>query len=262
MQGLNVADTKLGWTFSGASDAGRVRSGNEDAITWDEGLGLALLADGMGGYEGGEIASNLAISTAMEIFRQPLAPHWREAEWTKNLSEPVLRLYAAVSHSNQAVYQAAQKQPEYEGMGTTLLAAYFHDNRATLAHIGDSRIYLWRKQTLTQLTVDHTMIQQQIENGEITLEEAPYSTYRGVLTRALGVDPVVEVDMREVNLQGGDIFLLCSDGCYDMLTRAETIAILKTHQDDLDLLTRQLVRKANENGGYDNISVIAARIRP
>lgn len=248
------------WKFAGASDAGRVRPGNEDAIAWDEGLGLAMLADGMGGYEGGEIASNLAISTAMEIFRQPLAPHWREAEWAKNLSEPVLRLYAAVSHSNQAVYQAAQKQPEYEGMGTTLLAAYFHDDRVTLAHIGDSRIYLWRKQNLTQLTVDHTMVQQQIESGELTQEEAPYSTYRGVLTRALGVDPVVEVDMREVAIQSGDIFLLCSDGCYELLTPDETKSILKTHQNDLELLTRQLVRKANENGGYDNISVLASLV--
>ncbi len=260
MQGINVAGTTPHCKFAGASDAGRVRPGNEDAIAWDEGLGLALLADGMGGYEGGEIASNLAISTAMETFRQPLAPHWREAEWAKNLSEPVLKLYAAVSHSNQAVYQAAQQQPEYEGMGTTLLAAYFHGDRVTLAHIGDSRIYLWRQQVLTQLTIDHTMIQQQIESGEITPEEAPYSNYRGVLTRALGVEPVVEVDMREIVSQTGDIFLLCSDGCYDMLTHAETTAILTAHQDDLNLLTRQLVHKANENGGYDNISALAVRV--
>jgi len=252
--------TPLRWKFSGASDTGRVRPGNEDAIAWDEALGLALLADGMGGYEGGEVASNLAVSTVLETFRQPLALHWREAEWTKEVSEPVLRLYAAVSQSNQTVYEAAQKQPEHQGMGTTLLAAYFHENRVTLAHIGDSRIFLWRNLTLSQLTVDHTVIQQQIENGEITREEAPYSEYRGVLTRALGVDPVVEVDMREVVTQSGDIFLLCSDGCYDMLTYDEMAAILNANPNDTQQLARQLVHKANENGGYDNISAITAQV--
>ncbi|MDP2784868.1 MAG: Stp1/IreP family PP2C-type Ser/Thr phosphatase [Sulfurimicrobium sp.] len=252
--------TPLRWKFSGASDTGRVRPGNEDAIAWDETLGLALLADGMGGYEGGEVASNLALGTVLETFRQPLAPHWREAEWTKNVSEPVLKLYAAVSQSNQSVYEAAQQQPEHQGMGTTLLAAYFHENRVTLAHIGDSRIFLWRNQVLSQLTVDHTVVQQQIDNGEITREEAPYSEYRSVLTRALGVDPVVEVDMREVVTQSGDIFLLCSDGCYDMLTHNEMAVILDASQDDTHQLARQLVHRANENGGYDNISAVVARV--
>jgi serine/threonine protein phosphatase PrpC len=195
----------------------------------------------------------------LETFRQPLAPHWREAEWTRNISEAVLKLYAAASQSNQNVYEAAQRQPEHQGMGTTLLAAYFHENRVTLAHIGDSRIFLWRNQVLSQLTVDHTVVQQQIENGEITREEAPYSAYRGVLTRALGVDPVVEVDMREVASQPGDIFLLCSDGCYDMLTYGEMAAILNANQDDPHRLAWQLVHRANENGGYDNISAVVAQ---
>jgi len=255
-----MATSSLWWKIAGASDTGRVRPGNEDAIAWDETLGLALLADGMGGYEGGEVASNLALSTVLETFRQPLAPHWREAEWTKNISEPVLKLYAAVSQANQTVYEAAQQQPEHQGMGTTLLAAYFHENRVTLAHIGDSRIFLWRNRVLSQLTVDHTVVQQQIDNGEITREEAPYSEYRSVLTRALGVDPVVEVDMREVATQSGDIFLLCSDGCYDMLTHDEIAAILNASQDDTHQLARQLVHKANENGGYDNISAVVAQV--
>ena len=255
-----MATTSSRWIFAGASDTGRVRPGNEDTIAWDETLGLALLADGMGGYEGGEIASNLAVSTVLETFRQPLAPHWRKAEWTRNVSEPVLKLYAAVSQSNQTVYEAAQQQPEHQGMGTTLLAAYFHENRVILAHIGDSRIYLWRKQVLSQLTVDHSVIQQQIENGEISRAEAPYSEYRGVLTRALGVDPVVEVDMREVVSQSGDIFLLCSDGCYDMLTYDEMAATLNANQNDAHQLARKLVHKANKNGGYDNISAVVARI--
>lgn len=248
------------WEFAGTSDTGRVRSGNEDAIAWDAPSGLALLADGMGGYEGGEIASNLAIKTILESFSAPLEPHWREAEWTKNVSEPVLKLYAAVSQANQAVHDAARKQPDYEGMGTTLLAAHFHADRVTLAHIGDSRIYLWRKRALNQLTVDHTLIQERIENGEITHEEAALDSERSILTRALGIDSVVEVDMREVVIQAGDVFLLCSDGCYDMLAHAEICALLDAFQQDPQQLARQLVGHANENGGFDNISVVVARV--
>jgi protein phosphatase len=255
-----MATTPARLKFTGASDIGRVRQGNEDAIAWDEALGLALLADGMGGYEGGEVASNLAVSAVLDVFRQPLAPHWREAEWTRNISDPILKLYAAVSQANQTVYEAAQQQPEHQGMGTTLLAAYFHDNRVTLAHIGDSRIFLWRNRALSLLTIDHTVIQQQIDNGEITREEAPYSEHRGILTRALGVDPVVEVDMREVASQSGDIFLLCSDGCYDMLTYDEMVAILDANRDDAQDVARLLVHKANENGGFDNISAVVARV--
>lgn len=255
-----MATTALNWEFSGATDTGRVRPGNEDTISWDEALGLGILADGMGGYHGGEVASSLAVTAVLETFRAPLAEHWREEEWAMEVSEPVLRLYAAVSQANQTVYEAALNQPEYEGMGTTLLATYFHDDRVTLAHIGDSRIYLWRNNNLTQLTVDHTLIQEQIERGEITPEQAAFSADKSVLTRALGVDPVVEVDMRELTTQAGDIFLLCSDGCYDMLSFDEIAAILDDYHGDLDLLAHQLVQRANENGGYDNISTVVARV--
>lgn len=248
------------WEFAGSSDTGHVRPGNEDAIAWDAGLGLALLADGMGGYEGGEIASNLAIKTALESFRTPLAPHWRDAEWTRKISDPVLKLYAAVSEANQSVHNTALKQPRYEGMGTTFLAAYFHDNRVTLAHIGDSRIYLWRNRALNQLTVDHTVVQERIENGEISAAEAASDSCRGVLTRALGVEAIVEVDMRELTIQAGDLFLLCSDGCYDMLAHDEMAAIMAACQEDPQQLARQLVKQANENGGYDNISAVVVRI--
>jgi len=255
-----MATNAFRWESSGASDTGRVRPDNEDTIAWDQELGLALLADGMGGCLAGEVASRLAVDTVMESLRNPLAAYWREEEWAKQVSEPVLKLYAAVSQANQAVYEAALRQPEYEGMGTTLLATYFHEDRATLAHVGDSRIYLWRNNVLNQLTEDHTLIQEQVRNGEITPEEASFSTERGVLTRALGVDPVVEVDMRELIVQSGDIFLLCSDGCYDMLAYDEVVTVMDGYHDDLDRLVRQLVLKANKNGGYDNISAVVARV--
>ncbi|MDP1896758.1 MAG: protein phosphatase 2C domain-containing protein [Sulfurimicrobium sp.] len=255
-----MSDKAFTWEFAGASDTGLVRPGNEDAIAWDAHFGLALLADGMGGYEGGEIASNLAIKTALESFSKPLAPHWREAEWTRKVNDAVLKLYAAVSEANLTVHNTALTQTRYEGMGTTFLAAYFHGDRATLAHIGDSRIYLWRNRALKQLTVDHTMVQERIENGEITAGDAASDAYRGVLTRALGVDSVVEVDMREVSIQAGDVFLLCSDGCYDMLAYDDMAAIMSVYQEDPQQLVRQLLRQANENGGYDNISAIVARV--
>jgi PPM family protein phosphatase len=256
-----MATSVTRWEFSGASDVGQVRPGNEDSIAWDLDLGLALLADGMGGHQGGEVASRLAVNTITDVMRRPLAPHWREEEWAREVSDPVLRLYAAVSQANQSVYETASTRPEYEGMGTTMLAAYFHEDRATLAHIGDSRIFLWRNDALTQLTTDHTLIQEQIDSGEISPEEIPFSAYRGVLTRALGVDPVVEVDMREIATKAGDVFLLCSDGCYDLIPYQDFVAILAGHRDNLEQLARRLVQKANDNGGFDNISVVVARIR-
>lgn len=223
-------------------------------------LGLTLLADGMGGHHGGEVASRLAVDTVTDAVRRPLADHWRDEEWSKEVSEPVLKLYAAVSQANQAVYEAGQGNPAYEGMGTTLLAVYFHEDRATVAHIGDSRIYLWRNNSITRLTVDHTLIQEQLDHGEITPEEAHMSSNRGILTRALGVDPVVEVDMREIAVKAGDIFLLCSDGCYDMLSFEELVAALHTYQGNIEQLAQKLVQKANENGGFDNISAVVAQV--
>ncbi|MDP2829938.1 MAG: protein phosphatase 2C domain-containing protein [Sulfuricellaceae bacterium] len=249
------------WKINGLSDIGRVRAGNEDSILWDEPLGFVLLADGMGGHEGGEIASRIAVQSTMEHFKKPLENHWRELEWTRNISDNVLKLYAAVSHANQAVYEMAQEHPELEGMGTTLLAAHFHGNRATLAHIGDSRIYLWRNEKLTQLTVDHTLEQQQLKSDEPLPILADNPAMHGILTRALGVDPVVEVDMREVGLADGDLILLCSDGCYDMLPADEMPMTLKQHQNDPEALAQQLIRHANDNGGYDNLSVITIKIQ-
>lgn len=243
------------------SDVGQVRDGNEDSILWDESLGLALLADGMGGHEGGEIASRIAVERTMEHFRKPLDAHWRDLEWTRGINDNVLKLYAAVSHANQAVYEVAQERPELEGMGTTILAAHFHENRATLAHIGDSRIYLWRNENLIQLTIDHTLEQEQARPDEPLPVLADNPAMHGILTRALGVDPVVEVDMREVLLAPGDLIVLCSDGCYDMLTETEMRATLKQHQNDPDMLVRQLIRHANANGGYDNLSVITIRMQ-
>lgn len=253
--------TAMKWRINGLSDVGQVRDGNEDSILWDESLGLALLADGMGGHEGGEIASRIAVESTMEHFRKPLDTHWRDLEWTRGINDNVLKLYAAVSHANQAVYEVAQERPELEGMGTTILAAHFHENRATLAHIGDSRIYLWRNENLIQLTIDHTLEQEQTRTDEPLPVLADNPAMHGILTRALGVDPVVEVDMREVLLTPGDLIVLCSDGCYDMLTETEMRATLKQHQNDPDMLVRQLIRHANANGGYDNLSVITIRIQ-
>jgi serine/threonine protein phosphatase PrpC len=249
------------WEINGLSDVGRVRAGNEDSILWDASLGLALLADGMGGHEGGEIASRIAVESTMDHFRKPLADHWRELEWTRDISDNVLKLYAAVSHANQTVYEMAQERPELEGMGTTMLAAHFHGNRATLAHIGDSRIYLWRNEILTQLTIDHTLEQQQQLSDDPLPILPDNPAMHGILTRALGVDPVVEVDMREVALAADDLILLCSDGCYDMLAENEMPTTLKQHQNDHKALARQLILHANANGGYDNISVVTIKIQ-
>lgn len=247
-EAVKSADT---WQFAGATDTGQIRLHNEDSLAWDEKTGLLVLADGMGGCRGGEIASALAVDTIMQAFRA-----------AKGAPGPVAPLlaYTAVSRANQKIFEAAQQQPQYQGMGTTVALVYFCDNRATIASIGDSRVYRLRAGDLAQLTVDHTVVQEQLGRGELSPEEARYSPQRGLLTRALGVDPVAEVDVREVPVLPGDVYLLCSDGLYEMLGEREILITLSLHSGDLQAAAERLVQQANASGGYDNISVALARI--
>lgn len=240
------------WEFAGATDTGQIRLHNEDSLAWDEKTGLLVLADGMGGCRGGEIASALAVDAIMRAFR--------EAKELPGSGAAPLLAYAAVNRANQEIFEAAQQHPQYQGMGTTVVLVFFCDNRATIASIGDSRVYRLRAGDLAQLTVDHTVVQEQLEKGEISPQEARYSRHRGLLTRALGVDPVVEVDIRELPVLPGDVYLLCSDGFYEMLDEREILITLSLHSGDLQMAAHRLVQQANESGGYDNITVALARI--
>lgn len=242
------------------TDAGRLRSNNEDALAWDADAGLFLVADGMGGCNAGEVASRLAVRMVLAEFRQlPLTLPAQEG-CAPVLSPPAMRLCSAILKANRAVFEASLQQPEYAGMGTTLVAVLFHGQRAVIASIGDSRVYRYRAGQLEQLTVDHTVLQEQIEFGLITPEQARLMGGRGLITRALGVEPGLEVDVQEQALLAGDLYLLCTDGLFDMIADADIAAILAATRDDVQAGARELVAAANRAGGYDNVSVILVRL--
>jgi len=162
--------------------------------------------------------------------------------------------------ANEAIYEAAQSQPRYSGMGTTLVVAFWHDNQITVGHIGDSRLYRLRGETLDLLTRDHSLLQEQIDSGMITKEQARYSQNKNLVTRAVGIDPEVEAEVHTYPVQTGDLYLLCSDGLNDMLPDEDIQLTLSSLQSNLPLAAEQLVQQANDNGGRDNVSVILARV--
>lgn len=236
------------------TDAGVVRSFNEDTIATELNLGLAVVADGMGGYKAGDVASGMAASILVEELKQ----HLRDAvPGTEELS-PILR--GGVEKANQAIYQAAQANPQYHGMGTTVAVALFHDNRIHFTHVGDSRLYRLRQGKLQALTQDHSILHEQVALGLITTDDAKTSHNRNLVTRALGVEPGIEFEVNAQEAQPGDIFLLCSDGLNDMVDDADIELALSALQANLPLMARQLVMMANDNGGHDNVSVILVKV--
>jgi protein phosphatase len=243
-----------------ATDPGMVRSHNEDSIGTDIDIGLAVLADGMGGYNAGEVASGIAVAMLTTEMRQELeehAPHEINGSG-ETLAEKYVRENSA--KANAAIYQTAKSQPQYAGMGTTLVVCLFYDNRMTVGHIGDSRLYRLRQDTFEQVTRDHSLLQEQIDSGMITREQARYSQNKNLVTRAVGIDPEVETEIHTYNVAPGDIYLLCSDGLSDMVQDDDIHSTLGTLQSNLSLAAKQLVQLANDSGGRDNISVILVRV--
>jgi len=254
-------DRALHVTFAALTDAGRLRTNNEDALAWDLDAGLFLVADGMGGCNAGEVASRLAVRMVLAEFRQlPLSLPAQEG-CSAVLSAPAMRLCTAIVKANRAVFEASLQEPAYAGMGTTLVALLLQGPRAIIASIGDSRVYRFRAGQLAQLTVDHTVLQEQIDFGLITLEQARLMGGRGLITRALGVEPGLEVDVQEQAVAAGDLYLLCTDGLFDMIPDEEIAAILSDTQGEAEAAAKALVAAANTAGGYDNISVIIVGIR-
>lgn len=242
------------------SDMGRVRSNNEDAVLANVQLGLAVLADGMGGYNAGEVAS--AMATAVLGSELEHAFHVRSPQSVTEDGRIWARaaMVDVIGRTNAAICQAAQGNPKYAGMGTTLVAIQFYDNRFTVAHVGDSRLYRLREGNLSLLTRDHSLLQEQIDSGMITAEQARFSQNKNLVTRALGVEMTVEVEACEHAAQPGDIYLLCSDGLNDMVTDDDIALALTTLSANLSLCATQLVEMANDNGGRDNVSVVLAKV--
>jgi serine/threonine protein phosphatase PrpC len=241
------------------SHSGMVRSHNEDSVHADLASGVVILADGMGGYNAGEVASGMATALLGNMLEEAFAecPPYAIVD---GRCYAEVALEREVRITNQSIYNAAQSQPQYAGMGTTLVAAVFHDDRVTVGHIGDSRMYRLREGVFSTVTKDHSLLQEQIDSGMITPEQARHSQNRNLVTRALGVDPVVETEIHEYAVQPGDLYLLCSDGLNDMVEDDEIEMTLEALGANLKLCAEQLVQMANDNGGRDNVSVILVRI--
>jgi len=245
-----------------ATDPGMVRSNNEDSIASDASKGFVVLADGMGGYNAGEVASGMAttvITTELQGLLDKRPAYAVDEGTGKTFAEQILR--EQIAKANGSIYQASQSQPQYAGMGTTLVVALFYDNRLSVAHIGDSRLYRQRGDEFKQVTKDHSLLQEQIDAGMITLEQAKKSANKNLVTRALGIDPTVEPEIHEYDALPGDIYLLCSDGLCDMVSDEDISMVLQTLGANLQLCVHQLVQMANDNGGRDNVSVILVRVK-
>jgi serine/threonine protein phosphatase PrpC len=246
--------------FVGRTDTGRVREHNEDTIASDVDVGLLVLADGMGGYNAGEVASGIAVKTITNLVREGLAREdLGSVDRGTGLSRPSIVLRDAITRANKIIYQTARSQAECEGMGTTVVAALFYDNRISIAHVGDSRLYRQRGSQIAQVTMDHSLLQELVDRGFYSPEEAQRAANKNYVTRALGVEPQVEVEVQEHPVDKGDIFILCSDGLSDMVEDEDIRLTISTFGANLDTVAKQLIQLANENGGRDNVSVVLAQ---
>jgi protein phosphatase len=241
--------------YFAAVDPGRARSNNEDAVAVDDEVALIVLADGMGGYNAGEVASNMLTT----FIRDELGRWLREASVQATDAEVRRAMDICVDNANRAIFNAANSNPQYAGMGTTLVVGVFRDGRLLVGHVGDSRAYRFRGGRLQQITRDHSLLQEQIDAGLITPEQAAFSANKNLVTRAVGVEDTVLLETHQHDVQGGDIYLMCSDGLSDMLDDATIAQLLQQHE-TLDAAAAALVDAANAAGGRDNISVVLARV--
>lgn len=245
--------------FASATDIGLVRTHNEDVVAIDESSGLALVADGMGGYAAGEVASGIAAVTVSQTIQVGLKkPIWSHHPLRDSAIEQLL--HGAVEQANREILKTAQQRPECAGMGTTLVAALFHEQHVWIAHVGDSRAYRLRGVEIEQLTHDHSPVQEQIDAGLISSADARVVPYKNLITRALGIGALSGVEIHQHLLVVGDIFLLCSDGLSDLLTESEIVALIHGSS-RMEEAVQQLIQSANNNGGRDNISAILIRVQ-
>ena len=243
------------------TNPGMVRSHNEDSVAQELACGLVVLADGMGGYNAGEVASGIAVSVVATEVCQHLhdaSPTDRDAASGEELG--VLLLRDNIQRANASIFHAAQSQPQYAGMGTTIVAGLFYDNRVVVGHVGDSRMYRLRGEVLETITRDHSLLQEQIDGGMISVEDARVSKNKNLITRAVGIDAEVVPEIHVHDARVGDIYLLCSDGLNDMVEDEDIQSTLYAMQGNLPLAAEQLIQMANDNGGRDNVSVMLVKV--
>jgi len=242
------------------SDTGQKRPHNEDSAVTDANLGLAVVADGMGGYKAGEVASAIAAQLILERVRAGLqATDAGAPDPDSGLGPASEVLRKAVSLTNAELFRTAQEVPQCQAMGTTVVVVLYHGDRVSIAHVGDSRVYRLRGNEFKQVTRDHSLLQELVDRGFFTPEEAAENTPKNLVTRALGIEESVEVDVQEQDLVEGEIYLLCSDGLNDMVDDEEIHLTLSKYSANLVEAANELVRLANAHGGKDNVSVVLVR---
>jgi len=241
--------------FHSSTDTGRARNNNEDSVAVDESTAMMVLADGMGGYNAGEIASGMATS----FIKTELGRWLAEASEAATDTDVRRAMDICVDNANRAIFNAANSNPQYAGMGTTLVVGVFREGRLLIGHVGDSRAYRLRGGRLTQITHDHSLLQEQIDSGLITAEQAAFSANKNLVTRAVGVEDTVLLETHMHDVLPGDTYLLCSDGLSDMLDD-ESISQLLQGCESLAEGASALIDAANDAGGKDNISVVLARV--
>lgn len=244
----------------GRTDVGSVRDHNEDAIGTEPAIGLAILADGMGGHRGGEVASAITVRTVYDTLTEKLKTLKEGGIDEKTgYSLESATVHDAIALANINVFDSSTENAQYRGMGTTIVVLLFYDNRYTVAHVGDSRMYRVRNGLLEQITRDHSLMQELIDRGFYTPEQARKSLNKNLVTRAIGIEEKVRIDIQEDVAQINDIYLLCSDGLTDMIEDDLIHETIKRNIDNLDKAASELIEEANRHGGKDNVSVILAR---
>jgi len=242
-------------------DPGCVRKNNEDNFAVEPDLGLLVVADGMGGHNSGEVASDISCKTIVEYARKMLGGEKNliPEGGTAGLTPRGRQLEFFVKTANAMIYEKGRAFPKDAGMGTTVVAAIVDAKSMTVAHVGDSRLYLWRRGELTQLTEDHSLVGEQVKRGQITADQAARSPQQNILTRALGADREVQVDVADHPLLPGDLVLLATDGLSKMLIDAEVAAVIAEAKDP-QAVVDVLIAKSRAAGGVDNIAVVAAKV--
>lgn len=247
--------------MAGVTDPGVKRENNEDAYLTVPEIGLAVLADGMGGHLAGEVASGIAVDIIRRNLIGALAEDGEDADaaHADGASREARSIKSAIELANSAIHEASTTRAECAGMGATVVATVLYDDKICIAHVGDSRAYRLRDAKLEQVTEDHSMIQELVRRGFLTAEEARTSVNKNVVTRALGVEAHVQVEVHEHDVIDGDIYLLCSDGLSDVLPQQAIEQILTERQTDFYDALHAMVERVNAAGGPDNVSIILVR---
>ena len=247
---------------AGKTDVGCVRTNNEDSLGWDENLGIYVVCDGMGGAQAGEVASKMGVDLVLDYFRksQQNGSYVAAADIPDDISPAGRHLWTAIQQANSAIFETGQRNDLQQGMGTTIVAAFFHDEGLlTLAHAGDSRVYRVRNEAIEQLTQDHSLVAEQVRRGMMSAEQAERSELQNIIIRALGSEQTLEPEVQDLLALQGDVYLLATDGL-TKLVKPESLKTIIEGSLSLDDACEQLILAAKDQGGDDNITCLLLRV--